>query len=97
MGYYTDYDISGNPPEVQEAIIKLSDYNWEDSGRLNAKWYGHEADCLQVSKQFPEVVIEVSGEGEESGDIWKAYYLNGKTYRAEAKITFEEFNVIKLV
>jgi hypothetical protein len=41
-------------------------------------------------------VISVEGEGEESGDIWKAYYKNGKSFRANAQVTFEEFNESKL-
>src|SRR5688572_1133090 len=97
MGYYTTYDISSNEPEIQEAIMALSDYSWEDDGRLiDSKWYDHKKHCLEVSKQFPETVIEVSGEGEESGDIWKSYYFNGKVQECGARITFEPFDRSKL-
>ena len=92
MGYYTTYDISNNSQEVIDRIHEVSEY----SCLQGVKWYDHERDCLQISKEFPDQVISVEGEGEESGDIWKAYYKNGKSFRADAIITFEDFNESKL-
>lgn len=92
MGYYTDFDLSSNSDEVVEALQKQSEYSYF----RGIKWYEHEDDCKKVSLLFPDTVIEVSGEGEESGDVWKAYYKNGKSFRAEAVVTFEPFNESKL-
>jgi hypothetical protein len=39
----------------------------------------------------------LSGEGEESGDIWKMYALNGKYQMEKAVITIGAFDVNKLV
>ena len=98
MGYYTDFDFSDNSQEVIEAIYEISDYRHHGvGGKINAaKWYDHKEHCLEVSKKFPDQVITVYGEGEESGDIWKAYYKNGKSFQADAIITFEDFNESKL-
>jgi hypothetical protein len=60
------------------------------------KWYTWEADMRKISKQFPNTIFLIEGEGEDSGDIWKAYFLNGKMQKAEAKITFEPFDEQKL-
>jgi hypothetical protein len=51
----------------------------------------------EMSLQFPDVLFTLSGEGEEGGDLWKAYYLNGKMQREEGVITFGEFDPEKLV
>lgn len=97
MGYYTDYDIGGNNEEVINAIEEESGYTSWCSGNLyGAKWYNWKVDVAKVSKSFPEEVITVKGEGEESGDIWKAYFLDGKCQYTKAKLCFEEFDKNKL-
>ena len=95
MGYYTDFDISKNSKEVQEAIQEVSGYTFYN-GLINCKWYGYEEDCLKVSKTFPQELIVVSGQGEEVGDLWVSYFKNGKCQRAKAQITFESFDESKL-
>ena len=60
------------------------------------KWHNHDSDMAFFSEKYPESLFILKGEGEESGDIWIKYFLNGKMQRAEAKITFEEFDESKL-
>lgn len=60
------------------------------------KWYDSNEELAEFSKKYPEWLFILSGEGEESGDIWKNYYLNGKVQKAVAKITFDEFDEKKL-
>jgi hypothetical protein len=55
------------------------------------KWYTHE------SINFPNVLFTLNGEGEEPGDIWAKYFVNGKVQTAKAQLVFEEFNPSKLV
>ena len=60
--------------------------------RESCGWYEHEKDMRSFSKKHPKAIFILSGEGKESGDIWKEYYKNGKMQRSKAVITFEEFN-----
>lgn len=60
------------------------------------KWYDHNEELAEFSKKYPTWLFILFGEGEESGDIWKRYYLNGKVQEAVAKITFDEFDEKKL-
>lgn len=92
MGYSTDYNITSNSQEIQEAIEKESGYGYFQ----DITWYKWKDDVKTVSLQFPDTVIEISGNGEEYGDIWKAYIKNGKAFVAEAKLVFEEFDESKL-
>jgi hypothetical protein len=62
----------------------------------SCKWYEHDEDMTALSKQFPTVMFTLKGEGEESGDLWVAYYLGGKSYRDNAEIVFPEFSEEKL-
>jgi len=54
------------------------------------KWYGYNKDCIELSLEYPNLLFTLEGEGEESGDIWKAWYRNGKFVEAKAKIVFDE-------
>lgn len=99
MGYYTDYTITSTPKkmigEIKNLIESVSDYDFDYSDyslSLNCKWYDCEEDMLVVSESFPEVLIEVTGEGEESGDLWKAYFQNGKYQKCVAKLVYPEYN-----
>lgn len=41
------------------------------------KWYGHEKDMINLSKQFPDMIFCLEGDGEERGDMWRKYFHNG--------------------
>lgn len=83
--------IVSDPEKVIEGILNFNPF--EES----CKWYEHNADMLKVSKLYPETVFILSGEGEEAGDLWKTYYLNGKLQEVTATITYDEFDPTKLV
>ena len=65
-------------------------------GSDRCKWYSHDEDMRKLSERFPRVLFTLSGEGEESSDIWKKYYLNGKCQVAKAQITIDKFDPEKL-
>lgn len=71
-------------------------YNFEIVCDEWNKWYDHDEEMLELSKQFPETVFCLEGEGEESGDIWRTYYKNGKAQHCPAKIVFDEYDENKL-
>lgn len=76
-----------------------ANYALNENGGINegCKWYEHDDDLLNFSKNFHDWIFILSGEGEESGDIWKTYYLNGKKQLTTGKIIFEDFDEKKLV
>jgi hypothetical protein len=78
---------------VKSVITSVVGYNpLEDE----TKWYEHEEHMRKISLQYPDVIFELRGEGEESGDIWVKYFVNGKMQLCAAKIVFEEFDEKKL-
>ena len=58
----------------------------------SVKWYEHDRDMKVLSKKFSTYLFTLNGEGEESGDIWRKYYLNGKCQTAKAVIALDEFD-----
>lgn len=100
MGYYTIHKLAileGNDhvTDYENEISLLSEYKncFDDA----IKWYDHKKNMIEYSKQYPKVVFKLSGEGEESGDIWVEYYQNGKMQRVKAEIIIPEFDRSKLV
>ena len=104
MGYYTHYGIMMHPEqdtaretEIMRAIAakiyeedpsNISDSNaiWCLSDSMG--WYDHEEDMLEISKQFPEIIFVLYGEGEAHDDLWRKYFANGEYEEAYAEIVY---------
>jgi hypothetical protein len=94
MGYYTRFElevVSGGDYETdyEEVISEQADYNpFGDE----TKWYDFEKDMRKVSKENPKVLLKLSGEGEENGDLWEAYFKDGKMQICKAEIVYKNFD-----
>lgn len=106
MGYDTSYTLEITPanPEVDyvralRSVNEDAEYCLDDRGDPadSGSWYKHEKDLRDFSKNYPEVLFTLSGEGSEAGDIWKKYFRNGKCQVAKAKIIIDEFDPEKLI
>ena len=88
--YSTDEDeVVAELAKFFESGVNQDGYYWNECFDDAIKWYGHSHDMKALSKRFPTLVFELSGEGEESGDIWKARYVNGEEYVVKTIITYE--------
>lgn len=105
MGYNTTYRLKYEFLAHQDRFEKTMLEEMEQfdcirdiiiDGTIDCKWYGHNDDMLRLSERYPMVVFTLSGDGEESGDIWKKYYCAGKVQVARANISFEPFDKTKL-
>lgn len=70
----------------------------EDGGcNQHCTWHESDEDMARYSKWFPKIVFRLDGEGEESEDMWVAYFHDGKMQKVYATITFEDFDPAKMV
>lgn len=60
-----------------------------------ARWYAHEKDMLALSEAFPDLVFELHGEGENTGDLWNEYFCNGENEYCPVQILYPEPQKIK--
>ena len=105
MGYYTAFSMETDKPEnlwlIQE-FRKYSigaDYAVDLDGEYTdtTKWYKWKDEAIEFSKLYPDILFCISGEGEESGDIWKAYFQNGKHQICQARIVFDPYDISKMI
>ena len=107
MGYYTRYRISCNSfVQVENFPFSYPD-NYIDEGITfispdseavygdSVKWYEHDEDMLELSRQFPNVTFTLEGDGEEQGDVWIKHYKDGKMKLRKAITTFPEADEVK--
>lgn len=102
MGYYTNYTLSTTSwnedrEEIEETLNEISGYNIEFGWNDSRKWYDHEKHMKELSKIYADITFILDGEGEESGDIWRKYFKNGKMQACKAEIVFPAFDESKLV
>ena len=102
MSYYTTYTLSttkgyDNQKEIEEKLQEISGYSIEFGWNDSCKWYDHEKHMKLLSQIYPETTFLLDGEGEESGDIWRKYFKNGKMQACKAEIVFPAFDESKLV
>lgn len=80
--------------EIDEALQDITGYDWSIYdprqpymfGGESQKWYDHHENMLELSKRFPLIIFRLEGDGEENGDMWAKWYLDGKSYEETAPI-----------
>lgn len=105
MSYYTQYDLYACdvPDSSRDAIIaeveKIKALSRCSDGYVGnmcwsgyTTWYSYETDMLLLSKRFQDVLFELYGDGEESDDLWKAYFKNGAIQICKGTVVFDELD-----
>lgn len=105
MGYYTRYTLGWvdttktgiTEGQIVSSLSRInSDYFREEYSlelclEEPIKWYEHDKDMVNLSKEYPEVIFLLEGEGEEPDDHWRELYYDGNCARAQAVISFPEY------
>ena len=99
MGYYTKHELviqNGSNDLIQE-LREFSDdaaYAFDHSGdpEESIKWYNHQDELKVFSAMHPKVIFKLIGKGEENGDLWHEYYMDGMVQICKAVISYPNFN-----
>jgi len=59
-------------------------------------WSTYHQDMIDITKTIPDVLVTLSGKGDDDDDLWKTYYLNGLYQEEFAVITYGDFDPLKL-
>lgn len=61
------------------------------------KWYEEETEMAKLSAKFPGILFTLTAEGEENGDYWRIYAMDGKYQCVGGTIVYEPFSPDKLL
>jgi hypothetical protein len=107
MGYYTKFTIKVSGADNENQMTKFAKemelYDYEIVGEngpelfasFEDKWYDWKKDFEKCTKNFPRMLVEIEGKGEDAEDIWMARIRDGESEIIYAKIVFDEFKKIK--
>ena len=98
MGYYTRYDLEivetdNHEVDHKENLLNLERYKYLFDDEI--KWYDHEESLISYSKQYPTTIFKLIGEGEENGDLWHKYFVNGGMQVCKGIISYPVMDISK--
>ena len=89
--------------KIKRELEEISGYDFYGSfteGELytgdSISWYACDQDMHELSCRYPGVLFTVYGDGEESGDLWYTYLLNGQVQHDPVRLEFDGFQHHKL-
>lgn len=83
--------------ELGTALVEISDWfdnnekGWSIEDIVSSemmKWYDSDTDMRSLSKQFPDYIFVLDGQGEESLDIWRSVFHNNSQAYYTAELTY---------
>ena len=94
MGYITYFNLEmiGSDEDIAKACDDAKTYNNEliaellDGEYLEAKWYDFQTDFSDFAKRHPSILFIVTGDGEESDDLWEARFKGDISERQDFMI-----------
>lgn len=97
MSYYTTFSlnaIGGDWNVIEQFRMQNAEaYNAidNDGETVNQRqWRRWREDMIEFSELHPQTLFELRGFGEEDGDIWRAFFLNGQSERQDAMIVYDD-------
>ncbi|HUW12930.1 MAG TPA: hypothetical protein VM537_24600 [Anaerolineae bacterium] len=85
--------------DIYRAILAIVDGEAEWNPLLSedrSKWYGHESDMRGLSRACPSVLFILHGAGEEQGDAWNKYFVDGRMQVAKVSTAIDAFDPARL-
>lgn len=90
-----DIGVSETADILEEASTFFNgDICWLEILYGSGTWITQKEDMCSFSKDYPDAIFELKAVGEESSDIWKERWKNGKHETVLAEVTFPEFKEI---
>ena len=85
MGYITYYTlnkIQGSDEDYEALVKDIEEKTGIDFSRDNcqeAKWYDNHKDMTALTEKYPDLTVQLDGDGEDSDDVWACRYRGGRS------------------
>lgn len=94
MGYYTYFELSytgvTDTKKLESDFLEITKYQLSYLKEDTLKWYDWESDMSELSLRHPSAIFYLSGDGEDSGDNWRAEIYRGKVRQAHAELVYPD-------
>lgn len=87
---YSQRDYLKVLAEINPQEFSPNAESFEEEFEEPRKWYDYKDDMRILSLAFPNTYFLLYGVGEEQGDVWKAYFCNGKVQIIKATLSFKD-------
>lgn len=78
---FSDAELSKASSRLHEIVMEepltKSDPGFDWVSYDSMKWYESDSDMKTLSREYPEMLFLLTGDGEESDDFWRAFYKDG--------------------
>ena len=81
LTYFTLNKITGSDEDFDALVEDIKEKTGIDFAKDNceeAKWYDCEKDMLALSRKYPDLTVQLDGDGENSDDLWAERFRNGE-------------------
>ena len=79
-------------PDADVLARVTDDLNYGGMLSDSIKWYDHEDHMSDISAAIPDVYFILNGDGEDSDDLWRKYFFNGRIYAYYSMIPDQEMS-----
>lgn len=92
MGYCTYFTLNKiqGSDEDYDALVKdiekKSGLDFSGDGCQEGKWYDNHKDMLELTKKYPDLTVQLDGDGENSDDLWACRYRGGESEAVESEM-----------
>lgn len=86
-------EYRGDVVEAIRYIKKNDDAYYGLLSEERCKWYDYKDAMEEVSRLYPKLVFVLHGEGEEQGDVWTAYFCNGRYMEIRPELKWPYFHI----
>lgn len=89
--------------QIADALDDLGVMEYIEKGKSSVvangycKWYDYGEDMTELSKKFPQAMFELYGDGEDSDDFWRNYYIAGAEQGGYAQIVYPALDLDALL
>ena len=99
MGYYTLFSLSviPEPPvDLDDTMQSICDLDTKTLESVSVKCYDWQDHMRDLSRNYPNHIFDLWGDGEDFDDKWHAVFVNGQMALSYAEIHYPPIDIASI-